>query len=70
MELTLPDPSSMVPKPIRQMALKEAESVRKLQLPNTSADALKEPEREQNWWKKKWIPKEEGKGKDGKGKKK
>ena len=69
MELTPPDPPSMIPKSLRQMALKEAEAVRKLQMPSSSGDALKESEKEPDR-KKKWVPKGGGKNKDGKGKKK
>ena len=45
-ELTPYDPSSMVPRPMRSMALKEADDYRKLQVSDTSGNASIEPRQE------------------------
>ena len=82
-ELTPQDTSSMIPNSLRQMALKEADSHRKLQLANSSDTGSNEQSGGKPWNQRPWMQDKyknkpwmqdknvEGKGaKGGKGKKK
>ena len=73
-ELTPQDPSAMVPKSLRAMALKEADAHRKLQPSTTSAPALNVPKAsppagdyDPAYWNN-LMPRPRGKGKGGKDK--